>query len=223
MVQSISTHLFARLAKRRSTAELADSNDHSNEVPDSSKQPTPPTATVKSPFVRSADGRVTLQAEVVNEPLEQADPATAKQLQAADVPAEVGKKRRANRDGPATAGKKWYDLPATELTPEVHRDLSILYNRHVVDPKHFFKRSSSKKPTLPKFFHMGTVIADPSEYYSSRLTKKQRRTTLTAELLADKTARKHLRKKYLEVARATKPMPKFGKKAASNSKGKKRR
>lgn len=37
-----------------------------------------------------------------------------------------------------------------------------------------------------KFEQVGTVIEPASEYYSSRLTKKERKTTITDELLSDR-------------------------------------
>ena len=51
----------------------------------------------------------------------------------------------------STAGEKWFDLPATEMTTAIKRDLQLLQMRDVLDPKRFY-RSSSKK--LPKYFQV---------------------------------------------------------------------
>ena len=34
----------------------------------------------------------------------------------------------------ATAGKNWFDLPRTELTPQLKRDLQLIKMRNVLDP-----------------------------------------------------------------------------------------
>ena len=46
---------------------------------------------------------------------------------------------------------------------------------------------------------MGTVIEGSAEFYSSRISKKQRKGTLVDELLADAEFRKKNKKKYLEI------------------------
>jgi hypothetical protein len=38
---------------------------------------------------------------------------------------------------------------------------------------------------LPKYFQVGTVVAGAGEYYSGRLTKKERAPTLVDQLLKD--------------------------------------
>ncbi|KAJ8942665.1 hypothetical protein NQ314_009987 [Rhamnusium bicolor] len=69
-----------------------------------------------------------------------------------------------------TKGKKWYGLPATEMTEEVKHDLEILQMRSVLDPKHFYKKNDLK--VLPKYFQIGKVMDSPLDYYNHRLTKK---------------------------------------------------
>jgi len=54
----------------------------------------------------------------------------------------------------STAGEKWFDMPATELTPTVKRDLTLLQMRDVLDPKRHY-RSSAKN--LPKFFQVSSL------------------------------------------------------------------
>jgi len=56
------------------------------------------------------------------------------------------------RAKPKTAGGKWFNMAATEMTPEVKRDLQILNMRNFIDPKRHYKKSSSKD--LPKFFQV---------------------------------------------------------------------
>ena len=38
-----------------------------------------------------------------------------------------------------TAGPGWYGLPATEMTPEIKKDIQLIKLRGYVDPKRFYK------------------------------------------------------------------------------------
>ncbi|KAK9669949.1 hypothetical protein RND81_13G166300 [Saponaria officinalis] len=58
--------------------------------------------------------------------------------------------------------------------------------RNVMDPKRHYKKSNTKLETLPKYFQMGTVVEPASEYFSGRLTKKERKGSLADELLNDR-------------------------------------
>lgn len=105
------------------------------------------------------------------------------------------KQRRAERE--MTKGKKWFDLPKTELTEEKERDLRILKMRRALDPKHFYKNNDMKG--LPKYFQMGHVVDNPIDFYHDRIPKKQRKQTLVDELLADAEFRKYNKRKYAEA------------------------
>jgi len=95
-----------------------------------------------------------------------------------------------------TAGPGWYNLPKTELTDEVKRDLQVLKMRKVLNTKQHYKREDSK--AIPKFFQMGTIIEGSHEYYSSRISKKERKRTMVDELLADSEFRKKNKKRMIE-------------------------
>jgi hypothetical protein len=56
------------------------------------------------------------------------------------------------KESELTKGKKWYGLPATEITEEVKRDLEIVQMRSVLDPKRFYKKNDMK--VLPKYFQV---------------------------------------------------------------------
>ncbi|KAJ2406967.1 rrna-processing protein fcf2 [Coemansia sp. RSA 2531] len=75
---------------------------------------------------------------------------------------------------------------------------TVLQLRNVLDPKRFYKKDASAKK-IPKYFEVGTIIEGPTEFYSSRLTKKERKTTLVDELLADKQARDYFKRKVNEI------------------------
>jgi len=51
-----------------------------------------------------------------------------------------------------SAGPKWFNLPATEITPEIEQDLKLLKLRNVLDRKRHYKKNDSK--ALPKYFQV---------------------------------------------------------------------
>jgi hypothetical protein len=98
-------------------------------------------------------------------------------------PDERVQAKAARRAAPDTAGKGWFDLPATKITDEVKSDLRMLRLRGALDPKAHYKKLDDTK--FPKYFQMGTVVEGAADYYSGRLTNKQRKRTLTEEIMAD--------------------------------------
>ncbi|KAJ1732070.1 rrna-processing protein fcf2 [Coemansia sp. Benny D160-2] len=97
-----------------------------------------------------------------------------------------------------TAGKRWFGMKAPVMTQELKNDLRVLQLRNVLDPKQFYKKGTMGKQT-PKYFEMGTIIEGPTEFYSGRMTKKERRSNLVDELLADKQARDYFKRKVGEI------------------------
>ncbi|KAJ3052703.1 hypothetical protein HK097_005828 [Rhizophlyctis rosea] len=92
-----------------------------------------------------------------------------------------------------TAGPKWFDLPAPEMTEEVKRDLHILQSRGVLDPKRHYKKDTTKG--LPKFFQIGTIVEGAADFYSGRLTRKERKEHIIDELMADHDSRRYFKQK----------------------------
>ncbi|EXB51256.1 hypothetical protein L484_019249 [Morus notabilis] len=60
-----------------------------------------------------------------------------------------------------TTGSSWFDMPAPTMTSELQKDLQLL--------------------------KVGTVIESPLDFFSGRLTKKERKASLANELLSDRT------------------------------------
>lgn len=58
---------------------------------------------------------------------------------------------------------------------------------HSLDYTWYMLLKEVRRVNVLKFEQVGTVIEPASEYYSGRLTKKERKTTLTEELLSDHT------------------------------------
>jgi hypothetical protein len=87
-------------------------------------------------------------------------------------------------------------MKAPEMTDELKKDIHILKSRGVLDPKRHYKKETFVQP---KFFQMGTVIEGPTEYYSSRLNRKERKERIVEELVEDNEQRMYFKKKFLEV------------------------
>ena len=72
----------------------------------------------------------------------------------ADVLDGAGRNKRHEGGGRRqdTAGAKWFNMPAPDITPEIKRDLQLLKLRNVLDPKRFYKKDTDRK--LPKYFQV---------------------------------------------------------------------
>jgi len=79
--------------------------------------------------------------------------------------------------------KEWFRLPTQEITDEVKADLRVLRLRAAFDTKRFYKKDDSTK--FPTQFHVGRVVEHAADFYSSRLTKKQRKATMAEEVMHD--------------------------------------
>ncbi|XP_024379873.1 rRNA-processing protein fcf2 [Physcomitrium patens] len=115
------------------------------------------------------------------------------------VPPLDPKKQRklARKNVKETAGAKWFNMPAPTITPELKKDLQLLKLRGVVDPKRHYKANDTKG--VPKFFQVGRVVEGTAEFYSGRLTKKERKQTFADELLSSTQLKAYRKRKYLEI------------------------
>ncbi|KAJ5658051.1 uncharacterized protein N7484_001700 [Penicillium longicatenatum] len=98
----------------------------------------------------------------------------------------------------ATAGPQWFDLPKTELTTELKRDLQLLRMRSVLDPKRHYKKENGKAK-LPEFSQVGTIIEGPTEFFSGRIAKKDRKKTFVAEAMAQERETRRFESKYRDI------------------------
>ncbi|KAK4893171.1 dTDP-fucopyranose mutase [Elasticomyces elasticus] len=118
----------------------------------------------------------------------------------------------------ATAGPSWFNMPRTDLTPELKRDLQLLKMRNVLDPHRHYKKDGGKMQA-PEYSQMGTIIEGPTEFFSGRIENKQRKKTFVEEVLAGEQQTGRFKKKYGELqGRKT-----SGKKAYVNAMKDKRR
>lgn len=83
------------------------------------------------------------------------------------------------------------------MTPELKRDLQLLKMRNVFDPKRHYRKENIKD--IPKYFQTGTVIEGPSDFFSGRLSKSDRKNTIIDELVSDRERRAYFKKKFGEI------------------------
>ncbi|KAL8991939.1 MAG: hypothetical protein Q9169_007513 [Polycauliona sp. 2 TL-2023] len=98
----------------------------------------------------------------------------------------------------STAGSDWFHLPQTYLTPELRRDLQLLGMRSAWDPKRHYKKDS-RKAVIPEYSQTGTIIEGPTEHFSSRIAKRDRKKTFVDEITADEGSRGRFKKKSIEI------------------------
>ena len=95
----------------------------------------------------------------------------------------------------STAGSKWFHMNPTPMTDSLKSDLALIRNRNYLDPKKFYKSSDS----FGKVIQLGTVIEGSNEYYTSRLTKNERKRNFTEEVMADEGVASYTKRKFGEV------------------------
>lgn len=98
----------------------------------------------------------------------------------------------------ATAGTAWYNLPKTDLTPELKRDLQLLKMRNVLDPHRHYKKDGGKMQA-PEYSQVGTIVEGPTEFFSGRVENKQRKKNFVEEVLAGEQETGRFKRKYGEV------------------------
>ena len=108
-------------------------------------------------------------------------------------PIVVPQKRK---EKPTDAGAKWFHMKTPEMTDALKRDLLVLKNRSVLDPKRHYKK---EKWEIPKYFETGVIIEGNTEFYSARMTRKARGKTLADEILRDSEANAYFKRKYAEI------------------------
>ncbi|KAI8380969.1 Fcf2 pre-rRNA processing-domain-containing protein [Radiomyces spectabilis] len=100
-----------------------------------------------------------------------------------------------------TTGKGWFDMEKPEITPEIKRDLQILKMRHVLDRKRHYKKMGKRAD--PTYFQVGTVVEGPTEFFSARMTNRERKNTILDELLSDDNRKQYYKRKFLETQERT--------------------
>eukprot|EP00485_Elphidium_margaritaceum_P002558 CAMPEP_0202693216 /NCGR_PEP_ID=MMETSP1385-20130828/7395_1 /ASSEMBLY_ACC=CAM_ASM_000861 /TAXON_ID=933848 /ORGANISM="Elphidium margaritaceum" /LENGTH=488 /DNA_ID=CAMNT_0049348869 /DNA_START=41 /DNA_END=1504 /DNA_ORIENTATION=+ len=89
--------------------------------------------------------------------------------------------------GRPNAGKAWFNLPAGKLTAENKLHFVMLKHRHMLYRS--YKPTKVRDTHIPKHFAMGKVIEGPTEFYSDRMTKKNRANSWANEYLKDQSTK----------------------------------
>mmetsp|Transcript_20020 Transcript_20020/g.19322 ORF Transcript_20020/g.19322 Transcript_20020/m.19322 type:complete len:319 (+) Transcript_20020:69-1025(+) len=96
---------------------------------------------------------------------------------------------------PETVGKGWFDFQPLVIDEKIKRDIKMIQMRNYLDPKRFYKNPDK----MGKVLHVGTVIEGPSEYFSSRMSRKERKQTIVEEVLGDEKLKNYSKRKYMEI------------------------
>jgi len=97
-----------------------------------------------------------------------------------------------------TAGPLWFNLPRGKLTPQNKLHFLMLKYRHLLYRD--YKPSKIKDVYIPKYFGLATVVEGPTEYYSSRLSNKERKKSWHEQYLSDDSNKDWFKTK---ISRAT--------------------
>eukprot|EP01033_Poteriospumella_lacustris_P008449 gene8449-6108_t len=108
-----------------------------------------------------------------------------------------------------TLGKGWHNVEASELDEKAKTGVKLLQMRNYLDPKRFYKNPDKGG----KFLHVGTVIEGATEFKTSRLTKKERKTSFVDEILSDNKTKNYTRRVFMDIQEARGNKKKFQKAA----------
>ncbi|RKP38610.1 Fcf2 pre-rRNA processing, partial [Dimargaris cristalligena] len=97
-----------------------------------------------------------------------------------------------------SSGPGWFNMKRPQLSESVLRDLQAIQYRGVLDTSRFYKLDK-KRSLVPDHFQMGTIVEASHEFYSSRMTNKERKGTLTDQFLRTDGVREMLRTKTTKI------------------------
>lgn len=78
------------------------------------------------------------------------------------------------------------------------RDWQILRMRNVLDPK---QQRKTLRTEPPKYSQVGEILAGPTDFYSARLTRKERKQNLLQEAFSERDETR-FRNKYAGIQKA---------------------
>ena len=93
--------------------------------------------------------------------------------------------------------KNWFQYASTPITDELRTDLKILRQRNYINPKKFYKSLDNPSTHV----QVGTVIEGVGEYYSSRLSKKERKANFADEIMGDYDTSNYVKQKYKKMSK----------------------
>jgi hypothetical protein len=115
---------------------------------------------------------------------------------------ERARQRKAASEAPRS-GKRWFNMASSEVDERARNDVAALDLRQFADPSRNYK-SEAKRIAGSRFFQLGTVVESKAEFYSSRLKRKERKSSLADELLDNRATRQLIKHRH-EQFQATLP------------------
>ncbi|KAK5081472.1 dTDP-fucopyranose mutase [Exophiala xenobiotica] len=112
------------------------------------------------------------------------------------VTRELGDSKKVNDQ--TDAGSEWFNLPKTELTSSLKRDLQLIEMRNVLDPHRHYKKNT-RKGKVPTFSQVGTLLEGPTEWYSGRINRKDRTKNFVDEEMRNEQQTGRFKRKYTEI------------------------
>ncbi|KAG9660425.1 rRNA-processing protein FCF2, partial [Aureobasidium melanogenum] len=151
------------------------------------------TGEMVQPYVSNAGDVATVDRSRL---LAEQDRKLSNQIRKVEDPVAVKKKMLESKK--ATSGEQWYNMPRTDLTPELKRDLQLLKMRNVLDPhRHYKKENGKMRP--PEYSQVGTIVEGPTEYFSGRINNKDRKKTFVEEVLSSEKDTGRFKRKYGDI------------------------
>lgn len=74
----------------------------------------------------------------------------------------------------------------------------MLQMRNVLDSHRHYRRSDNEGK-IPEYSQVGTIVEGPTEFYSGRIQKRDRKQTLAEEILATEDTNRKFKAKYAEI------------------------
>ncbi|KAK0940594.1 dTDP-fucopyranose mutase [Friedmanniomyces endolithicus] len=187
-IEELLARATARLQQRANTKELATSHaKHHFTFPKLNP------GKLEKPYISTKGDVATVDAKRL---LEEKQRKKANTVRKVEDP--VTAKKAALEVKKATAGTQWFNLPRTDLTPQLKRDLQLLKMRNVLDPHRHYKKDGGKMQA-PEYSQVGTIIEGPTEFFSGRIENKQRKKTFVEEVLAGEQETGRFKRKYGEL------------------------
>jgi hypothetical protein len=93
------------------------------------------------------------------------------------------------------SGRRWFNMASSEVDERARNDVAALDLRQFADPSRNYKHEAARVAGT-RFFQLGTVVESKAEFYSSRLTRKERKSSLADELLDNSATRQRVKKRH---------------------------
>jgi hypothetical protein len=75
--------------------------------------------------------------------------------------------------------------------------MQLLNMRAVLDPKRMYKKQGHFR--IPEYSQVGTIVEGPTDFFSARISKKDRKRTFVEETLASEANNRRFKRKYEEL------------------------